>query len=142
MAVIALGADHTGVELKKELGAVVASYGFEPLDLGVHGAEKTDYPIIANTLALMIVQGHAERGVLICGIWIGISIAANRHRGVRAALCHDVTTARLARQHNDANILVLGAPVLGTKVARECVEAFLSTSFEGGRHQMRVEQLG
>src|SRR5918994_1718093 len=141
MTVIALASDHAGVELKKELGAAVAGYGFEPLDLGVHDAEKADYPVIANTLAAMIVQGHAALGVLICGTGIGISIAANRHRSVRAALCHDVTTARLARQHNDANVLVLGARVLGPQVARECVEVFLSTSFEEGRHRMRVEQL-
>jgi ribose 5-phosphate isomerase B len=108
----------------------------------VNDAEKADYPVIANTLASMIVQGHIERGILICGTGIGISIAANRHRGVRAALCHDVTTSRLARQHNDANVLVLGARVLGPQVARECVEVFLSTSFEEGRHRMRVEQLG
>jgi ribose 5-phosphate isomerase B len=142
MTVVALASDHAGMELKKELGAVVVSYGFEPRDLGVHDAEKADYPVIANMLASMIIQGHADRGVLICGTGIGISIAANRHRGIRAALCHDVTTARLARQHNDANVLVLGARVLGPQVARECIEAFLSTNFEGGRHQMRVEQLG
>jgi len=142
MIVVALASDHAGVELKKELVAVVAEHGFEPLDLGVHDAEKADYPVIAHTLASMIVQGHAERGVLICGTGIGISIAANRHRGVRAALCHDVATSRLARQHNDANVLVLGARVLGPQVARDCVEAFLSTSFDGGRHRARVEQLG
>jgi len=106
MIVVALASDHAGVEFKKELGAVVAECGFEPLDLGVNDAEKADYPVIANTLASMIVQGHIERGILICGTGIGISIAANRHRGVRAALCHDVTTSRLARQHNDANVLV------------------------------------
>ena len=142
MIVVALASAHVGVELKKELGAVVAECGFEPLDLGVNDAEKADYPVIANTLASMIVQGHIKRGILICGTGIGISIAANRHRGVRAALCHDVTTSRLARQHNDANVLVLGARVLGPQVARECVEVFLSTSFEEGRHRMRVEQLG
>src|SRR3954452_9534595 len=142
MTVVALASDHAGVELKKELGVVIAEYGFELLDLGVHDKEKADYPVIANTLATLIVQGHAEIGVLICGTGIGISIAANRHRGVRAALCHDVTTSRLARQHNDANVLVLGARILGTQVARDCVEVFLSTSFEEGRHRMRVEQLG
>ena len=142
MKVVALASDHAGVELKKELGAVVAECGFEPLDLGVNDAEKADYPAIANTLASMIAQGRIERGILICGTGIGISIAANRHRGVRAALCHDVTTSRLARQHNDANVLVLGARVLGPQVARECVAAFLGTGFEEGRHRRRVEQLG
>jgi ribose 5-phosphate isomerase B len=142
MIVVALASDHAGVGFKKELGAVVTECGFEPLDHGVNDAEKADYPVIANTLASMIAQGQIERGILICGTGIGISIAANRHRGVRAALCHDVTTSRLVRQHNDANVLVLGARVLGPQVARECVEVFLSTSFEEGRHRRRVEQLG
>ena len=112
------------------------------LDLGTHDGGSVDYPDMAGALAAALGDGRAPRGVLVCGTGIGISIAANRHRHVRAALCHDVTTATLARQHNDANVLVLGARVVGANVAIDSLAAFLDTAFEGGRHQRRVDKLG
>lgn len=139
---IALASDHAGVELKAALKAALAERGFEPLDLGTHDAASVDYPDMADALAATIAEGRAARGVLICGTGIGISIAANRHRHLRAALCHDITTARLAREHNDANVLVLGARTTGIETARDCLAAFLDTKFAGGRHARRVAKLG
>ncbi len=138
---IAIAADHGGFDLKTLLIPEIAALGFEVLDLGTKGPESVDYPDFAQKLALAIEAGQVARGVLICGTGIGISIAANRHRGVRAAVCHDATTARLARQHNDANVLALGARVLGTEVAKECLKIFLSTEFEGGRHSRRIAKM-
>ena len=139
---IVLASDHAGVELKRQLRAVLEERGLEILDLGAHDSGSVDYPDKAAALAQALAEGRAQRGMLVCGTGIGISIAANRHRHVRAALCHDVTTARLARQHNDANVLALGARIVGPGVARECLEAFLDTPFEGGRHALRVGKLG
>jgi len=140
--IVALAADHAGYELKTMLLAALAERGAEALDLGTHGGASVDYPDMAAALATALGDSRADRGVLVCGTGIGISIAANRYRHVRAALCHDVTTARLARQHNDANVLVLGARTIGTEVAADCLAVFLSTAFEGGRHQRRVDKLG
>ena len=139
---VVLASDHAGVELKQQLRAVLQSRGLEVLDLGADDTGSVDYPDKADALAAALADGRAGRGVLVCGTGIGISIAANRHRHVRAALCHDVTTARLARQHNDANVLALGARIVGAGVARECLEAFLDTPFEGGRHALRIRKLG
>ena len=139
---IALAADHAGYELKNLLREEIRRRGHEVLDLGTHDGNSVDYPDMAGNLAAAIGEGRVTRGVLVCGTGIGISIAANRHRHVRAALCHDVTTAVLARQHNDANVLVLGARVVGQSVAVDCLGAFLDTMFEGGRHQRRVDKLG
>jgi ribose 5-phosphate isomerase B len=97
---------------------------------------------MADALARCLAEGKAERGVLVCGTGIGIAMAANRHKGVRAAVCHDTTSARLARQHNDANVLALGARLVGSEVAKDCLRAFLDTAFEGGRHARRVAKLG
>ena len=139
---IALAADHAGFELKNALRDELARLGHEVLDLGGYDGTSVDYPDMAGTLAAALGDGRASRGVLVCGTGIGISIAANRHRHVRAALCHDVTTATLARQHNDANVLVLGARVVGANVAIDSLAAFLDTAFAGGRHQRRVDKLG
>jgi ribose 5-phosphate isomerase B len=139
---VVLASDHAGVELKQQLRAVIESRGLEVLDLGADDTGSVDYPDKADALAAALADGRAGRGVLVCGTGIGISIAANRHRHVRAALCHDVTTARLSRQHNDANVLALGARIVGAGVARECLEAFLDTPFEGGRHALRIRKLG
>jgi ribose 5-phosphate isomerase B len=139
---IALAADHAGYELKNMLKSAVERRGLEVLDLGAHDGDAVDYPDMAGALAAALGDGRAQRGILVCGTGIGISIAANRHRHVRAALCHDVTTATLARQHNDANVLVLGARVVGVSVAADALGAFLDTPFEGGRHARRVAQLG
>jgi ribose 5-phosphate isomerase B len=139
---IALASDHAGFELKEALKGVLGELGMEPLDLGTNGPASVDYPDFADRLATALSEGRAERGVLVCGTGIGISIAANRHRHVRAALVHDMTSARLTRLHNDANVLCLGARVTGVDVAKDCLRVFLGTDFEGGRHQSRVAKLG
>ena len=138
---VALAADHAGFELKNLLGEEIRRRGLAVLDLGPHDAGAVDYPDMARLLAAALGDGRAQRGVLVCGTGIGISIAANRHRHLRAALCHDVTTAVLARRHNDANVLALGARVVGAHVAVDCLAAFLDTAFEGGRHQRRIDKL-
>lgn len=138
---VALAADHAGFELKDLLREEIGRRGLQVLDLGTHDRSSVDYPDMAGRLAAALADGRAGRGVLVCGTGIGIGIAANRHRHLRAALCHDVTTATLARQHNDANVLVLGARVVGPAVAVDCLGAFLDTAFEGGRHQRRVDKL-
>jgi ribose 5-phosphate isomerase B len=139
---IALAADHGGYELKALLVKDLAAAGLAVVDLGTNAADSVDYPDYADRLAVALKDGRATRGVLICGTGIGISIAANRHRHIRAALCHDETTARLSREHNDANVLALGARVIGPEVARACLNVFLSTKFAGGRHEKRVAKLG
>lgn len=139
---IAIAGDHAGFELKGLLKQELLRLGHEPLDLGTDSGASVDYPDFANRLADAIAKGAARRGVLICGTGIGISIAANRHRHIRAALCHDGLSARLSRLHNDANVLCLGARLTGVDVARDCLQVFLGTEFEGGRHQNRVAKLG
>ena len=138
---ILMASDHAGVGLKSTLGEALTSRGFEVGDLGTSGTDSVDYPDMADRLVDALLSGEASRGVLICGTGIGIGIAANRHRQIRAATCHDVTTARLARAHNDANVLCLGARVVGPEVALDCVMTFLETPFEGGRHQRRIDKL-
>lgn len=138
---VALAADHAGFELKDRLAQELRERGLEVLDLGTNAGSAVDYPDMAARLAAALGEGKAHRGVLVCGTGIGISIAANRHRHVRAALCHDVTTATMARLHNDANVLALGARVIGLAVAIDCLKAFLDTAFEHGRHRSRVDKL-
>ena len=138
---VAIAADHAGFELKSILRDEIDGMGYEVLDLGTMGPESVDYPDFANAAAAAIADGRASRGVVICGTGIGTSIALNRHRQVRAALCHDAVTARLSRQHTDANVLALGARVIGKEVAKDCVRVFLTTEFEGGRHAPRVAKL-
>ena len=139
--VIALAADHAGFELKAALKAELEADGRQVLDLGAHGAQSVDYPDFADALAKALADGRARWGIAVCGTGIGISIALNRHRHVRAALCHDATSARLAREHNDANVLAMGARLIGAEVAKECVQTFLATGFAGGRHERRVAKL-
>ena len=139
---IAIASDHAGYELKSELAAELAEMGYRLLDLGTDGPQSVDYPDFGAALAKAIQSGEADRGILICGSGIGISMAANRHAGVRAAVCWDETSARLTREHNDANVLALGARLVGPEVARDCVRVFLSTDFAGGRHERRVAKLG
>ena len=139
---IAIASDHAGFDLKAQLKQELAAMGFEPLDLGPDSTASVDYPDFANRLAAALKDGQAKRGVLICGTGIGISMAANRHRHIRAALVHDVTGARLTRQHNNANVLCLGARLIGADVAKDCLKVFLTTDFEGGRHENRVAKLG
>ncbi len=138
---VVIASDHAGFELKQALVAELRSLGCEPVDLGTHGADSVDYPDFAEKLASAMAEGQAQTGVLVCGTGIGISIAANRHRHIRAGLAHDVTSARLMREHNDANVLALGERLIGIQTARDCLKVFLETSFEGGRHQRRVDKL-
>ena len=138
---IAIASDHAGFELKGTVRAELEAMGHKVLDLGTDGPESVDYGDFADALAEALRDGRAARGVVICGTGIGISIAANRHRHVRAALCHEASSARLARAHNDANVLVLGARLIGVEVVKDCVRAFFTTAFEGGRHGRRVAKL-
>jgi ribose 5-phosphate isomerase B len=140
--ILLIAADHAGVELKAVLKAEAAAAGWQVVDLGTDSLERVDYPVFADKLCAALLAGQGRFGVLICGSGIGMSIAANRFKGIRAALCHDDTTARLARQHNDANVLCLGARTLSLETARDCLRTFLEAGFEGGRHQQRVELLG
>ncbi|HLO75285.1 MAG TPA: ribose 5-phosphate isomerase B [Magnetospirillum sp.] len=138
---IALASDHGGVELKTLLAQHLESRGFAVLDLGTDGAQSVDYPDFAVAMADALRDGRAARGVLMCGSGIGISIAANRFAHVRAALVHDAYGARMCRLHNDANVLVLGGRTVGPEIAKDCLDIFLSTEFEGGRHARRVAKL-
>jgi ribose 5-phosphate isomerase B len=139
--IIAIASDHGGYELKASLIKEIEAKGLTVVDLGTHGPESVDYPEFADAVAQAIRSGKASRGVLLCGSGIGISIAANRHPELRAALVHDGLTARLARQHNDANVLCMGGRLVGPELAKDCLEIFLATAFEGGRHARRVAKL-
>ena len=135
-----VGSDHAGLELKRELLGVAAELGYEVVDIGTHTSDSTDYPDYAHQVASAVGRGEGL-GLLVCGTGVGMSMAANRHPGVRAALCGDVFTASMARQHNDANVLCIGARVVGGGLAAEILKAFLSASFEGGRHERRVKKI-
>jgi len=136
-----LGSDHAGFYLKEDLKAFVQSLGHEVEDYGVYTDESSDYPDVALRVAEDVVRGKGERGILICGTGVGMSIAANKVRGIRAALCHDVFSARASREHNNANILAMGERVIGKGLAREIVRVWLETDFQGGRHARRVEKI-
>ncbi|KPJ49026.1 MAG: ribose 5-phosphate isomerase [Dehalococcoidia bacterium DG_22] len=138
---VAIGSDHRGFALKEALKELLGELGQEWVDFGCQGEEAVDYPDIARPLGEAVVAGEYQRGILICGNGIGMSIAANKVKGVRAALCHDTFAGRLARQHNDANVLCLGAWCIGRGVAEEIVKVFLSEEFEGGRHARRIEKI-
>ncbi|MGD8327072.1 MAG: ribose 5-phosphate isomerase B [Sphingomonadales bacterium] len=139
---IAIASDHAGFALKSTLIEELKAMDFDVLDLGPSDTSSVDYPDFGRALADAIADGKAKRGVVICGSGIGISIAANRNPAVRAALCTNGLMARLARQHNDANVLALGERLTGVDVAKDCLREFLNTEFEGGRHARRVEKLG
>jgi len=138
---IAIAADHGGVELKSQIIKSLADNGWEVIDLGTDGSASVDYPDYAQAVAQSIINGDAASGILVCGSGIGMSIAANRYPQIRAALVHDRLSAELCRQHNNANVLCLGARLLGDATALDCVNAFVTTEFEGGRHGRRVEKL-
>lgn len=138
---IAVASDHAGVDLKNTIRDELKSRGFEVLDLGTNGPSSVDYPDFGHAMGEAIDSGKASRGVVVCGSGIGISIAANRHKAVRAALCTSGLMARLARLHNDANVLALGERLVGISVAMDCLDEFLNTEFEGGRHAARVEKI-
>ena len=138
---IAIGNDHAGVEFKNKLIQKLRSKGYEIMNVGTDTLDSVDYPDIAKKVSGKVLDGEVNFGILICGTGIGISIAANKIKGIRAALCHNEYTAKLARLHNDANIIALGARVLGEDLGLACVEAFVNTEFEGGRHAKRVGKI-
>jgi ribose 5-phosphate isomerase B len=140
-ASIAVASDHAGFDLKELLKRDLQQAGHDVLDLGTNSTESVDYPDFGKAMADAIGSGRAGRGVLVCGTGIGISIAANRNPKVRAALVHDVTSARLSREHNDANVVAFGARLIGTETAREALKVFLDTEWAGGRHAGRVAKL-
>lgn len=141
MSRIAIGADHAGYDLKQHLISVLRKAGHEVQDLGTHSTESCDYPPICAAVGRAVRDGQADVGIVMGGSGQGEQLAANKVRGVRAALCNDLYTARMARAHNDANVLSIGGRVVGIGLAEEILATFLSTPFEGGRHARRVEQL-
>ncbi len=141
MKKIVIGSDHGGFELKKEVIAHLEKRGIEVTDVGTHSTESCNYPDYARALCKRIQSGEFERGILVCGTGIGISIAANKHNGIRAACCSDTFSARMTRMHNDANVLCFGGRVVGAGLACDMVDLFVDTEFEGGRHTDRVNML-
>lgn len=138
---IAIASDHAAFELKAALVAWLSEAGHDVLDLGTDGPQSVDYPDFGRALADAVAEGRAGRGIALCGSGIGISIAVNRHPACRCALVSEPLSARLAREHNDANVIALGARLTGIDMAKACIEAFLATPFSGGRHQRRVDLL-
>jgi ribose 5-phosphate isomerase B len=138
---IGMACDHGGFELKEELKAYLRSIGHEPIDMGTFNEDSVDYPDYGVLVAEKISKGDMERGILICGTGIGMSIVANKFRGVRAALANDLFSARFCREHTDANILVIGGRIVGRELAKEIVRVWLETPFIGGRHQRRLEKI-
>jgi ribose 5-phosphate isomerase B len=137
---IIIGSDHAGFDLKEACRSFLEGLAEFPVqDAGVFSRDSADYPEIAHKVSNAVSTGEFSRGILICGTGLGMSIAANRHKGVRAALCHNLYTVRLGRAHNDANILCMGGRAIGVGLALEMVELFLKTPFEGGRHQRRID---
>lgn len=138
---IAIGNDHVAVEMKQHLTKYLEDKGHEVVNFGTDETKSADYPIYAARVAKAVVSGEFDRGVLICGTGLGISIAANKVKGVRCAVCSEPVTASLARRHNDANIIAFGARIIGNVMAEAIVDTFLTTDFEGGRHQRRVDMI-
>lgn len=138
---IAVGCDHAGLDLKAAAVENLQDLGLQVADLGVHTRDSVDYPDIAAAVAAAVVSGRCRLGILICGTGIGVSIAANKVKGIRAALCSEPFSARMAREHNDANILCLGSRIVGVGLAQDVIQAFLSGAFAGERHTRRVEKI-
>ncbi len=138
---VVVGSDHAGFELKEKIAAHLSGRGIEVLDVGTHSTESCNYTVHAHTLCEAIAAGEASLGILICGTGIGMSMAANKHLGIRAAACENTFSARMTRMHNDANVLCLGARVVGYGLALDMVDLFVDTPFEGGRHTARVDDL-
>jgi ribose 5-phosphate isomerase B len=138
---IAIGSDHRGFEVKRRIATVLQQLGHEVQDVGTHSKDSVDYPDYAFPVALAVSEGRAQRGVLICGTGIGMCIAANKVKGVRAAPCHDSITAEMSRRHNDANVLSLSADLLGEELIERMLRIWLETEFESGRHARRVEKI-
>ena len=138
---IALASDHAGLELKEALKKHLENEGYVCVDYGTDSLASVDYPVYAHRLCAALQEGAQACGILVCGTGVGMSMAANKHAGIRAALCSDTFSARMTRMHNDANVLCLGARVVGSGLAFDIADAFLETDFEGGRHQKRVDML-
>ncbi|MEM7457039.1 MAG: ribose 5-phosphate isomerase B [Planctomycetota bacterium] len=138
---VSIGSDHRGVEERKCIIDAVESAGCEAVDLGTHSAEPCDYPDVAMEVAKHVAQGDSDRGILICGTGIGVSMAANKVKGIRAALCKNVQTAELSRQHNNANVLCMGTIDFDPELVRKMIGVWLTTDFEGGRHERRVNKI-
>ena len=138
---IAIACDHAALELKKEVEDMLTSMGLPYKDFGTYSKESCDYPIFGLRAAKAVASGECDRGIVICGTGIGMSIAANKVKGIRCALCSEPYSARLTRQHNDSNMLAIGARVTGSELAKETIRVWLETPFEGGRHQRRISML-
>ena len=138
---IAIGSDHGGYEYKEQIVSHLKEKGYECVDLGTYSTDSCDYPVIARTVTTKITTGEADRGILICGTGIGMSIVANKVKGIRAALCGDTFSARASRAHNNSNVLCLGERVIGINLAMDIVDIWLESKFEGGRHQRRVDMM-
>ncbi|BDU50434.1 ribose 5-phosphate isomerase B [Haliovirga abyssi] len=138
---IVMASDHGGLELKDFIKSYLLGKGYDILDIGTNSEESVDYPDYGKNAGLKIMNGEADLGIIMCGSGIGISIAANKVKGIRAALCHDIYTARMCKQHNNANILAMGGRIIGKGLAIEMVETYLNTEFEGGRHQRRIDKI-
>ena len=138
---IIMGSDHAGYNLKLKVKAHLESRGFEVTDVGTNTPESCNYTVYADALCKAIAAGEADLGILVCGTGIGMSIAANKHKGIRAACCENTFSARMTRMHNDANVLCIGERVMGYGLACDMVDLFVDTPFEGGRHQARVDDL-
>lgn len=138
---VAIGCDHKGLQLKELAKSILQELGYEYVDKGTFTEERVDYPDYAKEVALAVARGECERGIAICGSGIGVSITANKVPGIRAALCHDTYLARMCRQHNNANVLCLGALDVGLGPAEDILRIWLSTPYEGGRHQVRVDKI-
>lgn len=138
---LVIGNDHAGVDLKNTIKEHLRKQGYEVINVGTDTLDSVDYPDIARKVSEVVLDGKAQYGILICGTGIGISISANKVEGIRAALAHNEFTARLSRLHNDANIIALGARVIGDELAKACVDTFIATEFEGGRHARRVGKI-
>ena len=138
---IAIGSDHGGFEYKEFIKEYLKDKDFEVIDVGTFSDESCDYPVIAKELTRKIVSSEVKKGILICGTGIGMSIAANKVKGIRAALCGDVSSARLTREHNNSNVLCLGARIIGKVTAIDIVDIWLKTEFLGGRHQKRIDSI-
>lgn len=138
---IAIGSDHAGFDLKNEVGIHLRSAGHEVVDLGANDTASVDYPDFGAAVGQAVASADVELGIAVCGSGIGICMAANKIQGVRAATVHDVTSARMTRLHNDANVMCLGERFIGVQVALDAVDVFVSTAFEGGRHSRRVDKI-
>ncbi len=138
---IGIGNDHSGLQMKQEIVGFLQEKGHEVVNYGTDESERCDYPIYGERVGRAVAAGDVDRGILICGTGLGISLAANKVRGIRAVVCSEPCTARLSRQHNDANVLAFGARIVGIEMAKMIIETWLDTEFEGGRHKRRVDMI-